>query len=68
MATDVLFDALQGLASSPASPDLDAFLQEPSPGLGFNHSLMIFLPKAPSGIDEQLGEYFDPGDTRPLKG
>eukprot|EP00959_Pyramimonas_sp_CCMP1952_P368343 7715802-Pyramimonas_sp.AAC.1 len=27
---------------------------------------MVFLPKAPSGHEDGVGDFFDPGDTRPL--
>ena len=49
-----------------AGPALDAFLEGLSPECGFNSSRMVFLPKTPSGTDAEVGEFYDPGDTRPL--
>ena len=66
LAVDVLHGALQQLASDPGSPELAEFLAGPSAPLAFNSSIMVLLPKAPWGVDEQAGEFFDPGDTRPL--
>ena len=36
------------------------------PGQSFNSSLMVFLPKTPTGQNAAVGDYHAPGDTRPL--
>ena len=35
-------------------------------GHGFNAGILCLLPKKPAGVCPELGEFFDPSDTRPL--
>ena len=68
IAIDILYD----LTTALSTPESKAVLREaysdrcPQDTHDFNLSLLCCLPKKPSGIDEEAGEYFKGEDTRPL--
>ena len=66
LAEHVLYDAFQALAHGQDGQALDDLMDGPSPELQFNASLMVFLPKSPTGRDPHHGDFFQPADTRPL--
>ena len=64
LGVDVLHAALSNLLQ----PGGEARLRRDYESIAgrFNVGLLFLLPKAPAGCDELLGDYFQPGDTRPL--
>ena len=64
LALRILHSAISDLGCSDSTSRLQTFY---FPDSGeFNMGLLVLLPKKPTGVDPLLGEYFAPGDTRPL--
>ena len=60
-----LYAVLDDFGRQDGPRDLAELLHGPGPSMHFNGSCMAFLPKSASGRGEE-GEFYDPGDTRPL--
>ena len=69
---DVGIDALHDVACalmSPQGPSLlrEAYVDTSGPGThDFNLGILCCLPKKPTGVDDEVGEYFSPSSPRPL--
>ena len=70
LAVDILHGAIEGLASDGANELLRQAYYTGSgtdaSGHDFNLGILCCLPKKVTGIDEELGEYYDASATRPL--
>ena len=68
LAVDVLHDVFESLSSSNAHDTLVKAFESMSPAQShdFNVSIMCLLPKKATGHDTDMGNFFHPGDTRPL--
>ena len=68
LAVDVLYNVFDTLSGDDAVEKLVAAYEGMSPEQSheFNLSILCLLPKKPTGVDETLGTYFHPKDTRPL--
>jgi len=69
LGVTVLFDTLQTMMEEDSA---QAILRDYGSGdnrfgdCDFNASLLVLLPKKPTGHDEAAGDFHAPGDTRPL--
>ena len=69
---NLAIDILHGVATTLSNPDSDSMLRQAyhdeaaENEHNYNLSSLICLPKKPSGCDEEVGEYYSPGNTRPL--
>ena len=64
---NALFDAAVDMSQSDGPACLSELYTDPAfPDQSFNSSLMVFLPKAPTGHAAEYGDFYAPGDTRPL--
>ena len=66
LGIDVLFDAAKALARPDSSVLLRAAHGNDQEEHEFNLGTLCCLPKKPTGVDNDLGEYYAPESTRPL--
>ena len=68
LAVDSLHNVFEVLCGDSAIAELTVAYEGMAPEQrhNFNESILCLLPKKPSGVDDMLGTYFHPKDTRPL--
>ena len=68
MSVDVLYDVYEALASDQAIETLMSAFEGASQEQthDFNASILCLLAKKPTGVEDSVGAYFHPKDTRPL--
>ena len=64
LASTTLFEALRDLMTPEGADRLSQFYEDL--GGQFNLGLLVLLPKKATGVDPLFGDYYAPGDTRPL--
>ena len=62
----MLHDSLDALTSADFQANLADTTEHPSVTHSFNLGLLVFLGKAPTGVQEDVGTYYSADATRPL--